>query len=55
MLISTIMLISAGMRPIEALSIRIKGLDLKSNTSQLLVEREYIKTRSLEQYFLSKN
>jgi integrase len=45
---------STGMRPIEALSIRIKDLDLKSNPSRLFVRGEYTKTRSDRTIFLTK-
>jgi integrase len=40
------LLASTGMRPVEALSIRVKDLDLKSNPSRLFVRGEYTKTRS---------
>ena len=45
---------STGMRPVEALSIRVKDLDLKSNPSQLFVRGEYTKTRSDRTIFLTQ-
>ena len=47
------LLASTGMRPVEALSIRIKDLDLKSNPSRLFVRGEYTKTRSDRTIFLT--
>ena len=48
------LLASTGMRPVEALSIRIKDLDLKSNPSRLFVRGEYTKTRSDRTIFLTQ-
>ena len=45
---------STGMRPIEALSIPVKDLDLKSNPSRLFVRGEYTKTRSDRTIFLTQ-
>lgn len=48
------LLASTGMRPVEALSIRVKDLDLKSNPSRLFVRGEYTKTRSDRIIFLTQ-
>jgi integrase len=49
-----VMLLSAtGMRAVEALSIRIKDLDLQSNPSRLFVRGEFTKTRSDRTIFLT--
>ena len=48
------LLASTGMRPVEALSIRVKDLDLKSNSSRLFVRGEYTKTRSDRTIFLTQ-
>ena len=48
------LLASTGMRPVEALSIRVKDLDLKSNPSRLFVREEYTKTRSDRTIFLTQ-
>jgi integrase len=48
------LLASTGMRPVEALSIRVKDLSLKSNPSQLFVRGEYTKTRSDRTIFLTQ-
>ncbi len=48
------LLASTGMRPVEALSIRLKDLDLKSNPSRLFVRGEYTKTRSDRTIFLTQ-
>jgi integrase len=48
------LLASTGMRPVEALSIRVKDLDLKSNPSRLFVRGEYTKTRSDRTIFLTQ-
>jgi len=45
---------STGMRPVEALSIRVKDLDLESNPSRLFVRGEYTKTRSDRTIFLTQ-
>jgi integrase len=47
------LLASTGMRAVEALSIRIKDLDLQSNPSQLFVRGEYTKTKSDRTIFLT--
>jgi integrase len=49
------LLASTGMRPVEALSIRLKDLDLKSNPSRLFVRGEYTKTRSDRTIFLTQD
>jgi integrase/recombinase XerD len=49
-----VMLLAAtGMRATEALSIRIKDLDLKSNPAKALVRGEYTKTKSDRTVFLT--
>jgi integrase len=49
-----VMLLAAtGMRAVEALSIRIKDLDLQSNPSRLFVRGEFTKTRSDRTIFLT--
>jgi integrase len=48
------LLASTGMRPVEALSIRVKDLDFKSNPSRLFVRGEYTKTRSDRTIFLTQ-
>jgi integrase len=48
------LLASTGMRSVEALSIRVKDLDLKSNPSRLFVRGEYTKTRSDRIIFLTQ-
>jgi integrase len=48
------LLASTGMRPVEALSIRVKDLSLKSNPSRLFVRGEYTKTRSDRTIFLTQ-
>ena len=49
-----IMLLAAtGMRAVEALSVRIKDLDLQSNPPRLFVRGEYTKTRSDRTIFLT--
>jgi integrase len=48
------LLASTGMRPVEALSIRVKDLDLNTNPSRLFVRREYTKTRSDRTIFLTQ-
>ena len=48
------LLASTGMRAVEALSIRVKDLDLKSNPSRLFVRGEYTKTRSDRTIFLTQ-
>jgi integrase len=49
-----VMLLAAtGMRAVEALSIRIKDLDLQSNPSKLFVRGEFTKTRSDRIIFLT--
>ena len=48
------LLASTGMRPVEALSIRVKDLGLKSNPSRLFVRGEYTKTRSDRTIFLTQ-
>jgi integrase/recombinase XerD len=48
------LLASTGMRAVEALSIRAKDLDLKSNPSRLFVRGEYTKTRSDRTIFLTQ-
>jgi integrase len=40
------LLAATGMRATEALSIRIKDLDLKSSPAKLFVRGEYTKTRT---------
>jgi integrase len=47
------LLASTGMRAVEALSIRIKDLDLQSNPSKLFVRGEYTKTKSDRTIFLT--
>ena len=50
-----VMLLAAtGMRATEALSIRIKDLDLKSNPAKVLVRGEYTKTKSDRTVFLTE-
>jgi integrase len=48
------LLASTGMRPVEALSMRVKDLDLNSNPSRLFVRGEYTKTRSDRTIFLTQ-
>ena len=49
-----VMLLAAtGMRAVEALSIRIKDLDLQSNPSRLFIRGEFTKTRSDRTIFLT--
>jgi integrase len=48
------LLASTGIRPVEALSIRVKDLDLKSNPSRLFIRGEYTKTRSDRTIFLTQ-
>jgi integrase len=48
------LLASTEMRPVEALSIRVKDLDLKSNPSRLFVRGEYTKTKSNRIIFLTQ-
>ena len=48
------LLASTGMRPVEALSIRVKDLVLKSNPSRLFVRGEYTKTKSDRTIFLTQ-
>jgi integrase len=47
------LLAAIGTRPGEALSIRIKDLDLDSNPSKLFVRGEYTKTRTDRTIFLT--
>jgi integrase len=50
-----VMLLAAtGMRATEALSVRIKDLDFKSNPAKLLVRGEYTKTRTDRTIFLTE-
>ncbi|MFL6434797.1 MAG: tyrosine-type recombinase/integrase, partial [Nitrososphaeraceae archaeon] len=50
-----VMLLAAtGMRAVEALSIRIKDLDLKSSPAKVFVRGEYTKTRTDRTVFLTK-
>ena len=50
-----VMLLAAtGLRATEALSIRIKDLDLKSNPAKVFVRGEYTKTRTDRMVFLSE-
>lgn len=50
-----VMLLAAtGMRATEALSIRIKDLDLESNPAKLFVRGEYTKTKSDRTIFLTE-
>src|SRR6187200_534621 len=48
------LLAGTGMRATEALSIRIKDLDLKSNPAKVFVRGEYTKTRIDRMVFLSE-
>ena len=48
-----ILLAATGMRAVEALSIRIKDLDLQSDTPKLFVRGEFTKTRSDRIIFLT--
>jgi integrase len=48
-----ILLVATGMRAVEALSIRVKDLDLRSNPGKLFVRGEYTKTRSDRAIFLT--
>ncbi len=47
------LLAATGMRAGEALSTRIKDLDLNSNPSKLFVRRQYTKTRIDRTIFLT--
>jgi integrase len=47
-------LAATGMRAVEALSIRIKDLDLKSSPAKVFVRGEYTKTRTDRTVFLTK-
>jgi integrase len=47
------LLASTGMRAVEALSIRIKDVDLQSNPSNLFIRGEYTKTKSDRIIFLT--
>jgi integrase len=47
------LLAGTGMRAVEALSIRIKDLDLKSNPAKIFVRGEYTKTRTDRTIFLT--
>ena len=47
------LLASTGMRAVEALSIRIKDVDLQSNPSNLFIRGEYTKTKSDRTIFLT--
>ena len=47
------LLAATGMRAVEALSIRIKDLDLQSNPPKLFVRGEFTKTRSDRTIFLT--
>jgi integrase len=49
-----ILLAATGMRATEALSIRIKDLDLKSTPARVLVRGEYTKTKSDRMVFLTE-
>jgi integrase len=49
-----ILLAATGMRAVEALSIRIKDLDLKSIPSKALVRGEYTKTKTDRSVFLTE-
>jgi integrase len=49
-----LLLAATGMRATEALSIRIKDLDLKSSPAKLFVRGEYTKTRTDRIVFLTK-
>jgi integrase len=49
-----ILLAVTGMRATEALSIRIKGLDLKSNPAKVFVRGEYTKTKTDRIVFLTE-
>ena len=49
-----VMLLATGMRAVEALSIRIKDLDLKSNPAKVLVRGEYTKTKADRTVFLTE-
>jgi integrase len=49
-----LLLAATGMRATEALSIRIKDLDLKSSPAKLFVRGEYIKTRTDRIVFLTE-
>jgi integrase len=49
------LLAATGMRATEALSIRIKDLDLKSYPAKVLVRGEYTKTKSDRTVFLTRN
>jgi integrase len=48
------LLAGAGMRATEALSIRIKDIDLKSNPAKVFVRGEYTKTRIDRTIFLTE-
>ena len=48
------LLASTGMRAVEALSIRIRDLDLKSSPAKLFVRGEYTKTRTDRTVFLTE-
>ena len=49
-----LLLAATGMRATEALSIRIKDLDLKSSPAKLFVRGEYTKTRTDRIVFLTE-
>ena len=48
------LLAGTGMRATEALSIRVKDLDLKSNPARLFVRGEYTKTKTDRTIFLTQ-
>jgi integrase len=48
------LLAATGMRATEALSIRIKDLDLKSSPAKVFVRGEYTKTRTDRTVFLTE-
>jgi integrase len=48
------LLAGTGMRAVEALSIRIKDIDLKSNPAKIFVRGEYTKTRTDRTIFLTE-
>ena len=49
------LLAATGMRAVEALSIRIKDLDLQSNSPSLFIRGEFTKTKSDRTYILRQN
>ena len=48
------LLASTGMRATEALSIRLKDLDLESNPAKLIIRGQYTKTRVDRYVFLTR-